>query len=178
MKKNKIVKNLKLDFGCGPNKNECYFGIDCVKHPGVDLVWNLEKIPYPLPDSCCEHAIASHIVEHIEPHGGVFLNVMNEWWRLMKLGGILEITTPYPGSRFYYMDPTHCNPCNEMTWLYFDPDDKKTKGFFWKIYKPKPWKIMQLKWSRKDIISVVLILLSFSPNRLKPFFHRWNSSLL
>lgn len=155
-KKNKKVLNLKLDFGCGPNKHKGYFGIDSVKYPGVDLVWDLEKIPYPLTPECSSDAIASHIVEHIEPHGGIFIQVMNEWWRLMKVNGILEILTPYAGSQNYYMDPTHCNPCNELTWMYFDPHDKNSGGFFWKIYRPKPWKIAELSWKETGNIRVVL----------------------
>ncbi len=155
-KKIKNRSDLKLDFGCGPNKHTGYFGIDSVKYSDVDLVWDLEKTPYPLLSECSGTAIASHIVEHIEPHGGIFLKVMDEWWRLLKFNGKLEIITPYAGSKNYYMDPTHCNPCNELTWIYFDPHDLNSNGFFWRIYKPKPWKIVELSWNVKGNIKVIL----------------------
>lgn len=156
MKRPSKTKNLLLDLGCGPNKHNGYFGIDSVKYPGVNLVWNLEKVPYPLAPACASYAIASHIVEHIEPHGGIFLKVMDEWWRLLKLNGKLEIITPYAGSKNYYMDPTHCNPCNELTWIYFDPHDSNSGGFFWRIYKPKPWKIIDLNWKVEGNLRVIL----------------------
>ena len=153
-----ISKGIKIDLGCGEKKQEGFFGIDILKLPGVDLIWDLEKTPYPLPPNCASLMLASHIVEHINPHKGKFIEVMNEWWRLAKVGGQLMIATPYAGSFGYYQDPTHCNPCNEATWSYFDPetDPQTDPDRLWGFYKPKPWKIVSNVWKSYGNIEIVL----------------------
>jgi len=58
----------KLDIGCGANKQPGGFvGIDARPLDGVDIVWNLEKFPWPLPDESVSFATAAHILEHITP---------------------------------------------------------------------------------------------------------------
>ena len=148
---------IKLDLGCGANKQLNFVGIDNRKLKGVDIVHNLETFPYPLPDECASIAIASHLVEHLNPHGGVFMKFMDEIWRLLKPGGEFLIATPYAGSPGYWQDPTHCNPCSEVTWDYFDPEGELSNGVLYSIYKPKPWKIKVNSWHETGNLEVVLI---------------------
>lgn len=61
------LAGIRLDIGCGRNKQEGWFGIDFQSLPGVDLVWDLTRFPWPLPDQCAIIAQASHVVEHIPP---------------------------------------------------------------------------------------------------------------
>lgn len=61
---------VKLDLGCGEHKNKGFIGIDYLPYPGVDIVWDLERFPWPLPDECAIVAVTSHLVEHLDPHGG------------------------------------------------------------------------------------------------------------
>jgi SAM-dependent methyltransferase len=147
-------QGIKLDIACGDNKQPGFVGLDIRPLPGVEIVHDLEKFPWPLPDECASVIAASHIVEHINPHGGVFLRFMDEVWRVMKPQGQFMIATPYAGSHGYFQDPTHCNPCNESTWAYFDPEE--AGGHLYKIYKPKPWKIIFSAWSINGNMEVVL----------------------
>lgn len=155
----KILKDnnlgIKLDIGCGFNKQPGFVGIDIREGPGVDIVQDLEKFPWPLPDNSVSLAVASHVVEHIDPHGFTFVNFMNEVWRVLKPGGHFMISTPYAGSQGYFQDPTHCNPCNEITWCYFDPLDGSRLYY---IYKPKPWKIVPgtLFWQSQGFMEIAL----------------------
>ena len=124
-----------LDLGCGSNKQPGeWLGMDKRKIPGVDLVWDLEKLPYPLPDESCLSIIGSHIVEHIKPW--LMIDFMNELWRITKPNGQLFFVHPYGVNPLFVQDPTHCNPCSEATWQYFDPDWP-----LYKVYEPKPWKL-------------------------------------
>lgn len=145
-------QGIKLDIGCGAGKQHGFVGMDIRKLPGVDIVHNVEKFPWPLPDECANLAMASHLVEHINPHGGVFLRFMDEVWRVLKYGGQFMIATPYAGSHGFFQDPTHCNPCNETTWDYFDP---LGQGLY-SIYKPKPWKITFSTWSMNGNMEIIL----------------------
>ena len=148
-------QGIKLDLGGGANPQEGFVNIDVRKLPKVDIVHNLEKFPWPLPNECASMAMASHLVEHINPHGGVFLCFMDEVWRVLKPGGKFMIAAPYAGSPGFWQDPTHCNGCNETTWAYFDP--LEAGGWLYKIYKPKPWKIEFSSWSQQGNMEVVLV---------------------
>ncbi len=131
-----IKKNqsIRLDIGCGENKQKGFIGLDARQLKGVDIVHDLETFPYPLPNGCCTMIVGSHIIEHIKPWHSISL--MNELWRISKVGGQLALSTPYPGSRGFWQDPTHCNGWNEATFQYFDP-----RYPLYTIYKPKPWHI-------------------------------------
>lgn len=147
---------LQLDIGCGQNKQPNFIGLDIRPLPGVDIVHDVEQYPWPLPDDCITQAICSHLVEHISPQKFGFINFMDEIWRVMKPGGRLAIICPHGNSQGFLQDPTHCNPCNETTWAYFDPQESRTNGMLYSIYKPKPWRIIHLTWSPEANIEVIL----------------------
>lgn len=146
-----------VDIGCGASKqNKDWFGIDYRKLPGVDLVQDLEKFPWAVPSESFDIAIASHVVEHINPSHGIFISFMNECWRILKTGGDFLIGAPYATSVGMFRDPTHCNFVNEETWAYFDPKDPMFNGQLYGIYKPLPWKIKVNTWHTTGNLEVVL----------------------
>lgn len=127
-------KRLQLDLGCGGNKQKGFIGMDLRALPGVDIVHDIEVFPWPLESGCCQTVVASHLVEHIKPWYSI--PFMDECWRVLQEGGKLLIATPYPGSRGFWQDPTHCNGWSEATFQYFDP-----RYPLYGIYQPKPWEI-------------------------------------
>lgn len=127
---------IKLDIGCGGNKQEGFTGMDLRDLPGVDIVHDIESFPWPLEDESCLIVVASHVIEHIEPRYS--LQFMDELWRVLIFGGTFCASTPYPGSRGYWQDPTHKQGWNEATFQYFSPDYP-----LYQIYQPKPWKIQK-----------------------------------
>jgi hypothetical protein len=153
---NKLLEEhsgIRLDIGCGESKQPGWIGMDMRALPGVDIVWDVEEYPWPLPDECVLVAMASHLVEHLDPHRGGFLNFMDEVWRVMKPEGKFAVSTPHALSRGFAQDPTHCNPCNEVTFKYFDPTDPSGLYGF---YRPKPWKVEYLSWTPVANVEVVL----------------------
>jgi SAM-dependent methyltransferase len=162
-----IEKNagICLDIGCGANKQKGFVGIDYKQYGDVDVVHDIEVTPWPLPDECVLKAVASHVLEHINPHKGVFINVMDEIWRVLKPGGQFAFVVPYAGSHGYYQDPTHCNPINETTMCYFDPLDPS--GLY-QFYKPKPWKIEFQAANRVGVLECVLSKRKEDPSYQNP----------
>lgn len=155
---------IRLDIGCGANKQPGFVGMDIRPLDGVDIVQDLTRFPWPLPDDSVLVAMSSHVVEHIPPVAigpdGTwfpFVRFMDEVWRVLRPDGEFAIACPHGYSSGYLQDPTHCNAINEATWAYFDPLEPNTGGMLYHIYKPKPWKIKYLSWSPAANMEVVLI---------------------
>jgi len=55
----------KLNLGCGAYIREGYDNLDCVKNPGVNIAWDLNKFPYPIKDNAYDET-AKFILEHLE----------------------------------------------------------------------------------------------------------------
>ena len=145
---------IRLDLACGANKQPGFVGMDIRREEGVDIVHDLEEIPWPLPDGCCSLIMASHIMEHVNPARFGFVRVMDECWRVLQPEGQLAIVMPHGRSSGYLQDPTHVNQRNEATWAYFDPD--LAGGGLYRIYHPKPWKVESLTWSPEGNMEVLL----------------------
>lgn len=155
---------IRLDIGCGGNKQPNFVGMDVRPLPGVDIVHDIHIKPWPLEDNSVLVAMCSHLVEHIPPvvldNGRtrfLFIEFMDEVWRILKPGADFMISLPHGYSPGYLQDPTHVNACNEATWAYFDPFEQSTNGMLWNIYKPKPWRIRYLTWNPTANIEVILV---------------------
>ena len=145
---------IRLDLGCGQDKQPGFISLDTSNLPGVDIVHNIEKYPYPLPDNFVTLVKAGHVVEKINPINQGFIKFMNEIWRILKYDGQFLISTYYAGSAGYWGDPTNINGCTQHTWFYFDP---LTPSGLYKKYKPKPWKIDKSYANPDGIMEVLLI---------------------
>lgn len=135
---------LKLDIGCGDNKLEGHIGMDFLDIKQVDVVHDARVFPWPFEDETFTLLSSSHFLEHIKRDDFLFINVMNECWRVLKYDGQFRIAVPFGGSTMYFADPTHVNPIVPQTFHYFDPLAPLQT---YHVYKPKPWKIEQLYWT-------------------------------
>lgn len=150
---------MKLDIACGNHKNGLsWTGMDIQPLPGVDIVHDVNLHPWPIESDSVETAHAWHIVEHIPPvcvteYGTrfPFINFMNECWRVLKPGALIDIECPHGASDVFLHDPTHCNHVTEVTWEYFDPSRER-----YRVFRPKPWHIHQLDYTRDGNVNVVL----------------------
>lgn len=154
---------VRLDIGCGHGKHPGFLGIDRRKTPSTDLVFDIERTPWPLPSNIATSAILSHIWEHVTPKAA--LDVMDELWRVMRHEGSLLIAGPYGMGYRYMQDPTHCNPVVEATWLYWDPGHN-----LYEVYRPKArlhivsWEIVPVMGDR-DFNAVLQVC---KPTKTKP----------
>ena len=110
---------MNIDLACGVRKKPGFFGVDYVPHPGiVDMVWNLEKFPWPFGDEIADEIYCSHYVEHVPD----FFAFFNECYRIMKMGAKMEILAPYWSSMRSWQDPTHVRAISENSFFYVDKD--------------------------------------------------------
>lgn len=107
---------LRLDLACGEIKKEGFVGVDIAPLPGVDIVHDLAKFPWPFQDQSVDEVIVSHYVEHAPD----LIAFMNELYRITKPGAKVCITGPYYSSIRCWQDPTHVQALSEETFSYFN----------------------------------------------------------
>lgn len=146
------AKGVKLDVGCGIFKQKGCIGMDMVKHPNVDIVHDVQKFPWPIPDNICSWILMSHLWEHIEPK--YRFQVMDECWRIIRHDGQLWISCPYAGSYLEAAHPAHYMCPNEATFQFFDPDYQLWHSCSYK--KPLPWKIVNCVTNLGGCIELIL----------------------
>ena len=122
-----------LDLGCGRNPKNIFnadevFGVDVLDDldsniKRADLV--IEQIPFE--DDSFEYVTAHDFLEHIPrviyapSRRNAFVEVMNEIYRVLRVGGLfLSFTPAYPNAEAF-RDPTHVNIITDQTFqAYFD----------------------------------------------------------
>jgi|SRR5579883_3097420 len=107
---------MKLHLGCGNIIKQGYVNVDAVQLPGVDVVADLNKFPWPFEDSSCEVIELHHLLEHLPD---VF-KAMEEMYRIAAPGGKVIITVPYWNSIDYATDPSHVHQFSQHSLNYFD----------------------------------------------------------
>ena len=115
----KVAPEIKLDLGCGKNKKEGFTGVDQRKFEGVDVVLNLLKAPWPWKSGSVAEIHMSHAMEHFG--GKDRVQIVNEMYRVMRVGAKATIATPYWASGRAYGDFTHqWPPVCEMWYQYLN----------------------------------------------------------
>jgi len=98
-----------LDIGCGYGKHktnnpkDIVIGIDRVKIPGVNIVWDLEKTPLPFKKNEFDIVYATHVLEHVEK----ITNLIKDIHRILKPEGKFFIAVPHFSWSFAFWDITH-----------------------------------------------------------------------
>jgi SAM-dependent methyltransferase len=108
-----------VDLGCGGHKVRGAFGVDLVALPGVDLVHDLDETPYPLPESCADEIVLTHVLEHVADP----LVLLEETWRLARAGATVTIRTPHYSGIYAWKDPTHRRAFTSESFHYFGEND-------------------------------------------------------
>lgn len=112
-----------LHVGCGRSKEPGAFGIDIRPFPGVDLVHDLDRFPYPLESNRFDRVLAIDVLEHLEH----FVGVVEELHRVAKPGAELVVTAPFATSLYRHHDPTHRRGLTRLSFDYFIPGTELAK---------------------------------------------------
>jgi SAM-dependent methyltransferase len=104
-----------LDVGCGWNKTPGAIGIDANPKTHADVIHDLGSIPYPFPDDEFDQIICSHVAEHVPD----VMAFVTELYRITKVGGTINITTPHYSNPDWATDPTHRNHFNSYSFNCF-----------------------------------------------------------
>lgn len=146
----------KLNLGCGKWIIPWYINQDVIDLPGVDMVFDLDKFPYPFEDNTFDEIYSAHVLEHVQDLG----QVMQELTRICKPGAEIKVIVPYFSNPWTWADYTHKRGFTTATFKYFHPDFFYNHGA--KIHV-KDFRIHFL-WNRK------VFLKSAPINRIPDFF--------
>ncbi len=126
-----------LHIGCGASKLPGAIGIDQLKLPGVDVVHNLDRSPWPFESNSFDIVFAHSVLEHLDS----VVEVMNEIHRVGKPGARVILCVPYFRSVDSFDDPTHRHFFTARSMDYFIDDTRRadyaytdhrfTKVAFW-----------------------------------------------
>jgi SAM-dependent methyltransferase len=92
-----------LDVGCGNDKIPGAVGIDLVAGPQIDIVHDLDRMPWPVQSNAFDVIRLWSVMEHLHD----LVAVMEEVHRVGRPGAIVLIGTPHFSSANAYTDPTH-----------------------------------------------------------------------
>lgn len=104
-----------LEVGCGTSKPEGAVGMDRLALPGVDVVHDIEQLPWPLDEDRFDEVRCMHVLEHVDDICGV----MDELHRVTRPGGSIHIVVPYFARYSAFKDPTHRRFCTFESFHYF-----------------------------------------------------------
>lgn len=111
---NSSSKSICVDLGCGNRKADGFIGVDIVAGDQVDVIADL-KSHFPFPDNSVDFIKAHDFIEHLPDR----IRTMNEIWRILKPGGIIDIFVPSTDGRGAFQDPTHVSFWNINSFMYY-----------------------------------------------------------
>lgn len=164
-----LIKQNKLNLGCGMCHREGYLNVDLVASVNPDLVHDLDIYPYPLPHNHFEHIHAGDVVEHLSDIPAF----MEQVWELLVPNGTIEITCPHYSCNNSYTDPTHKHHLGYFSFDYFT--DGASLNFYSKARFVIDYRSIAFRhnWVNKIISRVANKYPHFYEERLAWIFPAW-----
>jgi len=106
---------VKLNLGCGFDKREGWLNVDNFDACEPDQMLDIETTPWDLPTDGFEHVLMKHVLEHVGADFATFRRVMQELYRVLTPGGLLEIHVPHVRHDTFWSDPTHVRAFTPLT---------------------------------------------------------------
>lgn len=141
---------MKIDFGCGSSKKKGYIGVDILDLSEVDIVHDLNCMPYPFSDSEIDEIWMDQVLEHVNDP----VRVVEELFRICKNGATLTIGVPYFRSFYSVIDPTHKNFFGVNWFSYFDPTSIYSQKY---SYSKAQFSVLNIEFDREWKINSKII---------------------
>ena len=109
---------MKINMGCGYQKLGGYVNVDKDHVCNPDMVFDIERTPWPFKDDSVTHAHFNYILEHVH----YLVSLMKELHRVCAIGAIIYIKVLHFRSVWAIEDPTHVRFFSTGTFNYFSAD--------------------------------------------------------
>ena len=109
-----------VNLGCGTSPSKStdiihFANIDIIALEGVNIVHDLNIFPYPFIDEKADLIIMNDILEHLDDP----IAVLQECWRILKVGGVVQIKVVHWNHYYSYSDPQHKHAFSEPYFHFF-----------------------------------------------------------
>lgn len=101
---------MRLNLGCGHRIFDGYVNVDKFHSPGVDVVKDLESLPWPWETDSVDEVCLIHVLEHLGQTPETYFSIIKELYRVCKDGALVYVEVPYPLHPDFWGDPTHVRP--------------------------------------------------------------------
>lgn len=128
---------LKLNLGCGNDYREGYVNADISRDVKADIYFDIEDGIPSDRDGSYDEVICLDVLEQITT-AKKFVFVMNELWRITKLGGSVHIRVPNAKDICAFQDPMDSRHFTEDTFTYMQYEHQRYERYG-KHYGFKPW---------------------------------------
>ena len=126
----------KLSLAVGMHPDEGYVNLDKdPRLPGINVLWDCEKIPWPFNDCEFEEIKAYEILAYTFN----VVPIIDECWRIIQPDGLLRILVPLCDRNLAWVDPHFVRPYHRETFDHFDPDLPRGQYYHW--YTTRRWRI-------------------------------------
>jgi SAM-dependent methyltransferase len=131
---------MNILLGCGGEQRAGWVHLDRVRHsPHVDVAHDLNIVPWPFDDDAADYIEATDVLEHLDS----FYDFFNECWRILKVGGIVQVRVPRFDSANVWRDPTHKRGYHADAFTYLDPQTDLGNRYG-RFYSDCPWHLIRL----------------------------------
>ncbi|MEO5373923.1 MAG: class I SAM-dependent methyltransferase [Alphaproteobacteria bacterium] len=117
---------MKLNLGCGYNYRPDWINADIAPDCNPDVLMDMERFPWPFPDSSFHEVAINHALEHVGQLPETYLAVIRELYRVCAHQAKVIITVPHPRHEQYLIDPTHVRPIMPESFLMFSQEINRT----------------------------------------------------
>ncbi len=108
-----------LELGCGSRKRLSHsIGIDIIDYDCVDIVGDIYEVLREVKNQSIIQVHSHHFFEHVHDVG----LLMTEIARVLRPGGIVQISVPHFSNPYYYSDFTHRSFFGLYSFSYFAKD--------------------------------------------------------
>jgi hypothetical protein len=114
---------LRLNLGSGLNPLPNFVNVDKFGSPDVNC--DLEKFPWPWPDSSVDEICLYHVLEHLGASIDSFFSIVKELYRISKDGACVNIVVPHPLHDDFRGDPTHVRGFVPQTFRLFSKEKNR-----------------------------------------------------
>lgn len=119
----------ELLIGCGAKRDKRFnpeqpwrslITLDNNSAHNPDVIWDLERLPYPFKNEQFAEIHAYEVLEHTGQQGDYkfFFAQFSEFWRILKPMGLLCATTPSWDNKWAWGDPSHKRIINEGSLIF------------------------------------------------------------
>jgi len=110
-----VAQRRVLNLGCGRRYRDEAVNVDLVADTNPDVIADLNRLPWPLPDNQFDEVIMHDVLEHLDN----VVASMEEVHRVCRNGARVRITVPHFSCANAFRDPTHRHYFSMFSFHYF-----------------------------------------------------------